>query len=109
MAGLPLSITLTPARLLPSLGASNVIPATTRTRRCLGAFELGAVLAGVFASRRRSDERGVSLALGLDGQAVTARMTPAQARVMARTLIEAAAAVDAAQCLQLTHGGARHG
>ena len=29
--------------------------------------------------------------------------------MMARALIEAAAAVDAAQCLQLTHEGARNG
>ena len=109
MAGLPLSIALAPTPVLPSLGASNIATGTTRTRRCLGAFDLGAVLAGVFASRRRGDERGVSLALGQEQGAVTARMTPAQARLMARALIEAAAAVDAAQCLQLTHGGARHG
>lgn len=93
MAGLPLSIALTPAHVLPSLGASNVTP-TTRTRRCMGAFDLGAVLAGVFASRRRDEERSVSLALGQAEGAVTARMTPAQARMLARSLVEAAAAVE---------------
>ena len=109
MAGLlPSSIALTPTPVLPSLGASNV--STTRTRRCMGAFDLGAVLAGVFASRRRDEERSVSIALGQAEGAVTARMTPAQAREMARALIEAAAAVDATQRqVQFTRGEVRHG
>ena len=110
MAGLPLSIALTPSHVLPSLGASNVAPTTTRTRRCMGAFDLGAVLAGVFASRRRDEERSVSIALGQEQGAVTARMTPMQARQMARALIEAAAAVDQAQRhVQFTRGGVHHG
>lgn len=110
MAGLPLSLALTPAPIPPSLGASDIAPTTTRTRRCLGAFQLGAVMAGVFASRRRADDRGVSVALGQEHGAITAHMTPAQARQLARALVEAAAAADAAQRqVQFTRAEVCHG
>jgi hypothetical protein len=108
MAGLPLGITFARPLVPATVGGAAVF--TSRTRRCVGVLDLGTVLAAVFASRRQDDERGVSLALGLDGQAVTARMTPAQARTLARSLIEAAAAVDQAQRqLQFTRGEVCHG
>jgi hypothetical protein len=107
MAGLPLGVV--PAPTLPTLGASALTAWTSRTRRCLGAFQLGDVLAAAFASRRSGDDRGVSLALGLDDKAITARMSSTQARILARALIEAAAAVDQAQRPVLTRGGAHHG
>ena len=110
MAGLSLSPALIPAPVLPSLGASDIALTTTRTRRCMGAFDLGAVMAGVFASRRRADDRGVSVALGQEQAAITAHMTPAQARQLARALIEAASAADAAQRhVQLTRAEVHHG
>ena len=109
MAGLTSGTSLALASFVPAI-TGDITHSVSRTRRCLGAFQLGAVLAGVFASRRRDDVSGVSLALGEEAGAVTARMTPAQARMLARSLIEAAAAVEQSlRQVQFTRGGACHG
>jgi hypothetical protein len=74
-----------------------VQPATTRTRRNHGAFNLGGQLACVYSTRRGSQCYGVSFELGAGTLTLKSAITSAQARQMARALIAAADAVDQAQ------------
>lgn len=91
MAGLPLGA---------SSPASSLVPMVTRTHREFG----GVLLADgrtvtVGASRRARDCVGVQLVgAAVDGSEVLrGLLQPAEARQLARALIEAAAAVDQAQ------------
>lgn len=87
-----------------SLGASALhlhhVPVVTRTRREYGAVVLGdGHVFTVVASRRVHECIGVNLqvadAAGSD--LLRGMLAPVQARILARALIEAAAAVDVAQ------------
>lgn len=104
MAGLPSGA---------SSPASYLIPHTTRTRRELGGLLLpdGRTLT-VAVSRRVRECVGVNLqANTADGTPVLQDvLQPAEARVLARALIEAAAAVDQAQRSPVfTREEVRHG
>jgi hypothetical protein len=92
MAGIPMGA---PAPLF------NHAPITTRTRRTFVAIPVacGEQLT-VQASRRARECTGVQLLHGIDGEPdrmAHLLLQPATARMLARALIEAAAAVDQAQ------------
>jgi hypothetical protein len=79
----------------------NHVPVVTRTRREFGSIPLacGEQLT-VQASRRARECNGVQLLHGIDGEPdrmAHLLLQPATARMLARALIEAAAAVDQAQ------------
>lgn len=101
------------AGLLPSGVPSpdlHHVPVVTRTRREFGSIPLACgELLTVQASRRARECTGVQLLHGIDGEPDRMAMLllqPATARMLARALIEAAAAVDAAQRQpQFTRGG----
>jgi hypothetical protein len=67
---------------------------SSRTRLNHGVFRLGDELATVYSSRRSTDCLGVTLSLGTGALVLTGSMTAAQARVMARALLAAAAAAE---------------
>lgn len=73
------------------------IPATTRTRRLHAVFPLGDNLATVHSTRREVEARGVIVTLSDGAQWLGVGMLPAQARAMARTLLDAAEAVELSQ------------
>lgn len=89
-AGLPLGA---PAPLF------NHVPVVTRTRReFAGVLLVDGQIVTVSASRRRSECAGVNLQVATaSGDVVHGLLLPAQARMLARALIEAAAAVEQAQ------------
>jgi hypothetical protein len=97
-----------------SLGATaphcHHVPIVTRTRREFGAVVLSdGHLFTVMASRRVHECIGVNLQVADQAGTDLLRgvLAPVQARILARALIEAAAAVDAAQRRpQFTRGGA---
>jgi len=94
----PATITLPPT--LPTSGPGGApyrIPTTTRTRRLHAVFALGDDLASVHSTRREVEARGVIVTLCNGAQWQAVRMLPAQARSMARTLIDAAEAVELSQ------------
>jgi hypothetical protein len=82
--------------------AASLTLTPSRTRRLHGAFPLGAFRFVVASSRQRAESLGVLIGAGpldvADCQ-VAGRCTPAQARLMARALLEAAEAVDNARRL----------
>ena len=88
---------------LPSGAPSPIlhhVPHVTRTRREFGAAQLsGGEVVTVMASRRVHECLGVNLVVAAlaGGDLLRGVLHPAQARLLARALIEAAAAVDAAQ------------
>jgi hypothetical protein len=89
-------------------------PVVTRTRRTFAAIPIanGEVLS-IQASRRARECTGVQLLHGIDGEPdriAHLLLQPATARMLARALIEAAAAVDQAQRNPLlTRAEVRHG
>jgi hypothetical protein len=89
------------------------VPVITRTRREFGAAQLeGGEVVTVQASRRVRECIGVNLQVAdqAGGDMLRGLLQPAQARMLARALIEAAAAVDQAQRQpQFTRGEVRHG
>ena len=104
----------------PSLGAPapfythTPAPIVTRTRRTFAAVPVACgELLTVQASRRARECTGVQLLHGIDAEPDRMAhlvLQPATARMLARALIEAAAAVDQAQRQpQFTRGEARHG
>ena len=92
----------------------NHAPITTRTRRTFGSIPVacGEQLT-VQASRRARECTGVQLLHGLEGEPdriAHLLLQPATARMLARALIEAAAAVEMAQRNpQFTRAEVRHG
>lgn len=90
MAGLPLGA---PAPLF------NHVPVVTRTRReFAGLLLVDGQIVTVSASRRRAECNGVNLQVATaGGDLVQGMLLPVQARMLARALIEAAAAVEQAQ------------
>lgn len=81
----------------PLSGAPRpILKRTTRTRVGHGASLIGDALACVFSSRRHSDGLGVQLEVGSGAVVLNCDMRPAQARTLARSLIAAAEACDAA-------------
>ena len=85
-----------------SLGAPS--PTSSRTRRLHGVFPIGDIRLVIASSRRGGDALGIEVAAGdLRGIDNSMRLlaggrgTAAQARLVARALLEAADAVDAAQ------------
>lgn len=75
----------------------QLVPGTTRTRRCHGVFIAGDDLAIVYSARREANPKPVMLELGHgDEQELSYRMTAAQAHSMARALASAADACDSA-------------
>ena len=90
-------------------------PIVTRTRRTFASIPISCgELVTVQASRRaRECAQGVQLLHGVDGEPDRMAMLllqPATARMLARALIEAAAAVKMAQRNPVfTRGGAHHG
>lgn len=103
MAGLPLGA---PAPLF------NHVPVVTRTRReFAGILLVDGQIVTVSASRRRAECNGIRLQVATaTGDVVRGLLLPVQARMLARALIEAAAAVDQAQRSPMftrnTEGGA---
>jgi hypothetical protein len=93
----------------------NHAPIVTRTRRTFATIPVACgELLTVQASRRaRECAQGVSLLHGLEGEPdrmAHLLLQPATARMLARALIEAAAAVEMAQRhVQFTRGGLHHG
>lgn len=85
------------------LGASaplfNQVPLVTRTRReFAGLLLVDGQIVTVSASRRRSECTGVNLQVATaGGDVVQGLLLPVQARMLARALVEAAAAVEQAQ------------
>ena len=104
MAGLPLGA---PAPLY------NHAPIVTRTRRTFATIPVACgELLTVQASRRARECTGVQLLHGIDGEPdrmAHLLLQPATARMLARALIEAAAAVDQAQRSPVFTRGAHHG
>lgn len=101
MAGISLGA-CSPASSSPALPAPHatlhrVPAASSRTRRNHGVFLLGNELATVDSSRRRGDACSVMLTVGSGTPLLVGGMTPAQARAMARALVVAAEAAEAAQ------------
>ena len=91
----------TPSRAEASPGIPRQVPhlvrtAPTRTRCNHGTFMLGGQLAAVYSARSAGKCYGIAFELGAGTLSVDARMTAGQARSMARALLAAAAAVDAA-------------
>lgn len=80
-----------------SVLAPQRIPATTRTRRLHAVFPLGDNLATVHSTRREVETRGVIVTLSDGAQWLGVGMLPAQARAMARTLLDAAEEVELSQ------------
>lgn len=83
-----------PLHLVPITTAST--GTSTRTRRNHGAFTLGGQLACVYSARSAGKCYGVSFELGAGTLSLAARMTAGQARAMARALMAAADATEAA-------------
>lgn len=77
--------------------APGRLATATRTRRLHAVFPLGDDLASVHSSRRSIETRGVIVTLSDGAQWQSVRMLPAQARAMARTLLDAAEAVELSQ------------
>lgn len=71
--------------------------ASSRTRFNHGVFQVGDELATVCSSRRQDDGLGVLLQLGHGALMLSGAMTPAQARLMAKALMAASHAAEAAQ------------
>lgn len=90
MAGTPLGAPPAPLSL-PTLPSAL----STRSRRLHGAFLLDMQVARVWSSRRVGDARGVVVELGADTLlGLTGRFTVTQARMIARALTDAAAALE---------------
>ena len=92
----------------------NHAPIVTRTRRTFATIPVACgELLTVQASRRARECTGVQLLHGIDGEpdrAAHLLLSPATARMLARALIEAAAAVDQAQRNPVfTRAEVRHG
>ena len=101
-----------------SLGAPaplyNHAPITTRTRRTFATIPVacGEQLTVQASRRARECAQGVSLLHGIDGEPdriAHLLLQPATARMLARALIEAAAAVEMAQRNPVFTRGGRHG
>ena len=86
-----------PASLPASARAANRKPATTRTRRLHAVLPLGDDLASVHSTRREVEARGVIVTLSNGAQWLGVGMLPAQARALARALVDAAEAVELSQ------------
>lgn len=78
----------------PTAGARA--PVQSRTRTCHGFFSLGKAPGAIYSSRREGDAT-VTIDIGAEGLVATGRMSAVQARSIARALLAAAEAVDAAQ------------
>jgi hypothetical protein len=101
-----------PVGVEPPAPLHNLAPIVTRTRREFGGvlLETGHTVT-IAASRRARECVGVNLVASCaDGtDALRGLLTPPEARILARALIEAAAAVDQAQRQPVfTRGGADH-
>lgn len=92
----------------PRRAAPVLAPASTRTRRLHAAFAFGPVVASVHTTRRDAEPRSTTLTLADGTHAPSVAMLPAQARQLARALLDAAEAADLVQRQRdMLQGGAQ--